>query len=129
MDKKKNSRSRKYMLTINNPAEHEESHSNIKKKLCKYQVDYIAMCDETGSQGTYHTHVYVKYHNAIQFLTIKSMFPSANIATALGTSIQNRNYLLKSAPEHHKKRMALISIKIPLERCILVLTTVIHSRK
>ena len=91
MDKKKNSRSRKYMLTINNPAEHEESHSNIKKKLCKYQVDYIAMCDETGSQGTYHTHVYVKYHNAIQFLTIKSMFPSANIATALGTSIQNRN--------------------------------------
>lgn len=103
MDKKKNSRSRKYMLTINNPAEHEESHSNIKKKLCKYQVDYIAMCDETGSQGTYHTHVYVKYHNAIQFLTIKSMFPSANIATALGTSIQNRNYLLKSAPEHHKK--------------------------
>ena len=99
---KTNTRSRKYMLTINNPAEHEESHSNIKKKLCKYQVDYIAMCDETGSQGTYHTHVYVKYHNAIQFLTIKSMFPSANIATALGTSIQNRNYLLKSAKEHHK---------------------------
>ena len=71
MDKKKNSRSRKYMLTINNPAEHEESHSNIKKKLCKYQVDYIAMCDETGSQGTYHTHVYVKYHNAIQFSKCK----------------------------------------------------------
>ena len=103
MDKKNNSRSRKYMLTINNPAEHEESHSNIKKKLCKYQIDYIAMCDETGGRGTYHTHVYVKYRNAIQFLTIKSMFPSANIATALGTSIQNRNYILKCAPEHHKK--------------------------
>lgn len=101
--KKKNTRSRKYLLTINNPTAYGESHSNIKKKLCEYQVDYIAMCDETGSQGTYHTHIFVKYHNAIQFQSIKSMFPSANIATALGTSIQNRNYLLKCAPEHHKK--------------------------
>ena len=103
MNKSKNTRSRKYMLTINNPLEHGESHEGIKKKLCKYQVDYIAMSDETGSHGTYHTHVYVKYRNAINFLTIKNMFPSANIAIALGTSIQNRNYLLKSAPEHQKK--------------------------
>ena len=104
MDKKKNNtRSRKYLLTINNPSEHGELHNDIKKKLEKFRYDYIAMCDETGSQGTYHTHVYVKYQNAIQFSTLKSMFPSANICSALGSSIQNRNYILKCAPEHHKK--------------------------
>ena len=99
----KNTRSRKYMLTLNNPSEHGETHATIKEKLCKYQMEYLAMCDETGSQGTYHIHIYVKFRNAIQFLTIKKMFPSANIATALGTSVQNRNYILKCTPEHHKK--------------------------
>lgn len=99
----RNTRSRKYLLTINNPLEHKETHDSIVSKLKKYRYQYIAMCDETGHQGTYHTHVYVKYENAIQFSTIKALFPSANIASALGTSIQNRNYLLKSAPEHHKK--------------------------
>ncbi len=100
---KNNTRSRKYLLTINNPAEHGETHDIIFKKLKQYQYQYIAMCDETGSQGTYHTHVYVKYNNAIRFTTIKEMFPSANIFSAVGSSVQNRNYILKCAPEHHKK--------------------------
>ena len=99
-----NTRSRKYLLTINNPTEHGESHECIKKKLGKYRYQYIAMCDETGgSKKTYHTHVYVKYENAIQFSTMKQMFPSANIATALGTSKQNRAYILKCSPSHNKK--------------------------
>lgn len=101
--KKKNTRSRKYLLTINNPKKHGETHDVIIKKLQKYQYQYIAMCDETGSQGTYHTHVYVKYQNAIQFSTLKAMFPSAKIFSALGSSIQNREYILKCAPVHNKK--------------------------
>lgn len=103
LDKKKNTRSRKYLLTINNPNDHGETHENIKKKVSKFHYDYLAMCDETGGHGTYHTHVYIKYQNAIQFDTIKKMFPTANIAMASGTSIQNKNYLLKNAPEHNKK--------------------------
>lgn len=101
--KKKNTRSRKYLLTINNPKEHGETHDVIIKKLQQYQYQYIAMCDETGSQGTYHTHVFVKYQNAIQFSTLKAIFPAANIFNALGSSTQNRNYILKCAPAHHKK--------------------------
>jgi hypothetical protein len=104
MDKKsKNTRSRKYLLTINNPIEHGETHAEIMKKLSKFRYRYIAMCDETGNKGTYHTHVYVYYENAVCFSTIKGLFPSANIATVRGTSVQNREYLLKSAPEHNKK--------------------------
>lgn len=104
MDKKtKNLRGRKYLLTINNPTEHGETHDVIIKKLKKYKFMYIALCDETGGQGTYHTHVYIKYQNAIRFKTLKELFPTANIFNALGSSIQNRNYILKDAPEHHKQ--------------------------
>lgn len=102
---KKNTRSRKYLLTINNPELHQVSHQSINDALVNYHLKYLAMCDETGGESkTYHTHVYVYFENAIQFLTMKKLFPSANILTALGTSLENRAYLLKSNPEHNKKQ-------------------------
>ena len=39
--KKKNTRSRKYLLTINNPKEHGETHDVIIKKMQKYQLDIM----------------------------------------------------------------------------------------
>lgn len=102
--KKKNTRSRKYLLTINNPESHQVTHESIKEALEKYHLKYLAMCDETGGETkTYHCHVYVYFENAINFLTMKKAFPSANIVTAVGTSLENRSYLLKSNPEHNKK--------------------------
>lgn len=102
---KKNTRSRKYLLTINNPDKHKDcDHKSILKKARKFQIVYAAMCDETGGrENTYHTHVYLHYENAIKFSTIKELFPSANIATVRGSAIQNRHYLLKDLPEHNKK--------------------------
>ena len=99
-----NTRSRKYLLTINNPDNHGVSHQSIKQELGKYHLKYLAMCDETGGEKqTYHTHVYVYFENAILFSTMKKMFPAAKILTALGTSLENKAYLLKSNPEHNKK--------------------------
>mgnify|MGYP003305343390 CR=1 FL=1 len=74
-EQKKNTRSRKYLLTINNPSNHDMSHERIKSELTKYRYRYIALCDETGGeQHTYHSHVYVCFENAILFSTIKKLF-------------------------------------------------------
>lgn len=101
---KKDTRSRKYLLTINNPGSHEGcDHKSIFEKASKFQTIYMAVCDETGGQEhTYHMHVFLHFRNAIQFSSIKRMFPYANIAAAQGTARQNRHYLLKDLPEHGK---------------------------
>lgn len=101
---KEDTRSRKYLLTINNPENHANcSHEELFKAANKYKVVYIAMCDETGGkENTYHTHVYIHYENAICFSSIKKNFPSANIQTVKGTSHQNLHYILKDLPEYNK---------------------------
>ena len=51
--------SRKWQLTINNPSEKGITHDVLKESLAKFTgMLYWCMCDETGSEGTYHTHVY-----------------------------------------------------------------------
>lgn len=97
-------RNRKYQLTINNPENHNVTHESIKQALEKYHLKYLAMCDETGQEGTYHIHVFIYFDNAIYFSSVKKIFPTANILTALGTSQQNRSYLLKALPEHNKDK-------------------------
>lgn len=104
MPNKKDTRSRKYLITYNNFQDHGDTHESIIAKLHKYSIEYLALCDETGGKKhVYHVHIYVKFSNAIQFSTIKKLLPLANIATANGSSMQNRNYILKGAPEHNKK--------------------------
>jgi Putative viral replication protein. len=101
--KRKNERNRKYLLTINNPEEKGITPETIIEQAKKYACRYFCFCAETGSQGVYHWHIFICYVNAINFSTIKSLFPSAHIDAVLGTSKQNRAYILKSAPEHNKK--------------------------
>lgn len=88
-----NTRSRKYQLTINNPIEHDYSHDRIIDILIKTNPVYFCLCDEQGQ--TYHTHIYVCYENAVYFSTMKNRFPSAHIETALGSSLENRDYIRK----------------------------------
>ncbi len=101
-EKGRDTRSRKYLLTINNPQKHNITHETIKKALQTYRVKYLSLCDEIGSQKTLHIHVYVYYINALRFSSIKKLLPNANIQTAYGSSQDNRAYLLKSKPEHNK---------------------------
>lgn len=93
----KDSRHRKYLLTINNPGE-SWTHEKIKACLEKLSLRYWCMADEIGQkEHTPHTHIFlVSNISAIRFSTIKKLFPTAHIDPAQGTSEENRNYILKA---------------------------------
>lgn len=91
-----NDRSRKWLLTINNPKEHGFSHEQIKITLSKIKnLTYWCMCDEIGQNNTYHTHLFVYRINQMRFTQIKKLFPSAHIDYCRGTTQDNRNYIRK----------------------------------
>lgn len=60
----KDSRSRKWQITINNPIEKGFAHECIKEELNKFNsLVYWCMSDEIGENGTYHTHIYMALNN------------------------------------------------------------------
>lgn len=92
----KDTKSRKWQITINNPTEKGYTHDRIKELLKELpQLVYWCMSDEIGENMTYHTHIYIAKENAIRFSTIKKLFPVAHFEMANGTSIQNRDYVFK----------------------------------
>ena len=64
--------SRRYFITINNPAEKGLSHENIMALLNQITgLKYVCMADEIGNEtGTYHTHVFVIYQNPKKWKTM-----------------------------------------------------------
>ena len=98
--------SRKWQLTINNPEKHNFSHEAIKEALNGFSsLVYWCMCDEVGETGTYHTHLFIAFKNAVMFSTLKKSFSSAHFEVANGTSKQNRDYIRKEGKwEKDKKR-------------------------
>ena len=53
-------KSRKWLLTINNPLKHDLTHKDIIDKLSTLKkLNYWCLCDEVGEKGTYHTHVFL----------------------------------------------------------------------
>lgn len=92
---KQRNQARAYLITINNPDKWGYPHEVIKDKIATLNTDYFAMGDEIGEKGTYHTHIYIHRATAIEFNTIKKLFPQANIEKALGSPLENRNYIRK----------------------------------
>jgi hypothetical protein len=93
---KKDTQSRAYQLTINNPTEKGLNHDSIKKIIKAIpSLDYYCLCDEIGEEGTPHTHVYLKVRNPIKFSTMKNKFPTAHIEAAKGDAKENRDYIRK----------------------------------
>lgn len=91
-----NSRSRKYLLTINNPLLYDLTHDNIKSNMMSINCEYWCMCDEIGLENkTPHTHLFFYCENAISFNRVKKLFPSAHIDKALGSCQENRDYIRK----------------------------------
>jgi hypothetical protein len=91
----KDTQSRKYQLTINNPLQHELSHDQIKTALANFPaLVYYCMADEQGE--TFHTHVYIAFSSSVRFSTMKRYFATAHIENAHGTSQENRDYILKN---------------------------------
>lgn len=87
---------RKYQLTINNPVEHGFTHEVIKANLSDFSgLIYWCICDEVGVEGTYHTHVYMAFKNAVEFATVQRRFYGAHIEAAHGSHRENRDYIRK----------------------------------
>lgn len=93
----KDTRHRKYLLTINNPGD-DWSHEKIRNALESIQLKYWCLADEVGLQEqTPHGHIYFVAKNAaIRFSTVKKLFPTAHIEPAQGSSEENRDYVQKS---------------------------------
>lgn len=98
--------SRRYLLTINNPREHEFDHDTIKRLLADLSgCRYWCMCDEIGGEtGTHHTHLYMVFRNAKEFTTIQRRFYGAHIDPAKGTHQEIRDYIRKEGQwlDHEK---------------------------
>ena len=87
---------RKFQLTINNPKDHGFTHDRLKDNLSQFPgALYWCMCDEIGEQGTYHTHIYVVFKNAVMFDTLHKHFFGAHIEQAKGSNQENRDYVRK----------------------------------
>ena len=96
----KDTQSRKYQLTINNPLWNGDfSHENITIILRNNfpSLVYYCMADERGlDEDTPHTHIYIAFSGGVRFSTIKKHFPTAHIENAHGTSVENRDYIAKA---------------------------------
>lgn len=93
----KDTASRKWQVTINNPVEHGLTHGRIKELLTEFrQMVYWCMADEIGEEGTPHTHLYLHSACVVRFSSVKKRFPQAHIEMARGTSQQNREYVTKT---------------------------------
>ena len=91
------SQSRKWQLTINNPAVHGYPQDVIEGVLLEMPLIYWCMSDETGKEGTYHTHVYLQSAHGIRFSTILKRFENsgAHCEMCKGTAQENRDYVFK----------------------------------
>lgn len=96
--------SRKWQLTFNNPEEHGFTHDAITAAIENLaSVVYWCMCDEVGSEGTYHTHLYICFQNPKAHTVIANAFPGAHRENVKGTSQQNRDYVLKDGEKYNKQ--------------------------
>lgn len=90
--------SRKWQLTINNPADKGLDHDAIKKVLEQFKsLAYWCMADEIGlDTHTPHTHLFFCLKSPGKWSTVKKRFSGAHIEAAKGTIQENRDYVAKS---------------------------------
>ncbi len=90
------SQSRKWQITVNNPADKGLTHETIKSKIDGIKsIKYYCMADEIGLEtNTPHTHIFL-YCSRLRFSTIKKMFPDGHIEQAYGSVEENRAYIRK----------------------------------
>lgn len=122
---KKDSQSRKWQFTINNPIEKGLSREKIKEELGKLKsVVYWCAADEIGTEkNTLHTHIFIACSAPVRFSTLKNLFSDSHIEPAKGTSQQNRDYISKSGKWENDKKHGTSIVgtfeeygKIPVER-------------
>lgn len=100
----KNPQSRKWLLTINNPIDKGYTHERIKDILEDMKLVYWCMSDETGEEGTYHTHIFLMRHSPIKAKTLHNKLKGAHRDIARGTCQENRDYVFKEGKWLHDKK-------------------------
>lgn len=91
----KDPQGRKWLLTINNPAERGLTHKAIQDELKQFpSLLYWCMADEKGA--TEHTHLFFALEHPTRFSTIKRRYPTAHIDRAEGSAAECRAYIQKS---------------------------------
>lgn len=95
---------RRFQLTFNNPKEHDYSHEKIKSLLeAGGKIGYWCMGDEIGTQETYHTHLYVEFVNPTMIKTVQKRFYGAHMWSGRSKSILVHS---ESRPYREKQRIA-----------------------
>lgn len=93
----KDTQSRKWQLTINNPVDKGYTHAYIQELIDDMKsVIYWCMSDEIGENETYHTHIYLHGRGGIRFSTLRKAFEGAHLEMAKGTAQQNMEYVSKT---------------------------------
>lgn len=88
--------SRKWLITINNPIEKGYTHEVLESTLSKMRsVKYWCLSDETGHEGTFHTHVFIYSSGGVRFSTLVNNFKGGHFDIARGTCSDNRDYVFK----------------------------------
>ena len=91
-----NQQARRFLLTINNPQEHDITVDTIKQTIEGMKsTTYYCIATEIGEQGTPHIHIFICFSSPVRFSTIKKRFPAAHIDTCKGTAQENRDYVAK----------------------------------
>lgn len=95
---KPDTQSRKYLLTFNNPQDHNITHENLKVTLSGLKsVVYYCMADEVGLKDhTPHIHLFFATRSPMRFSRVKRLFASAHIEPYVyGTCANCREYVAK----------------------------------
>ena len=92
----KDTQSRKWLLTFNNPLGKGLGHEAIKAILSGMKpIVYWVMSDEIGEEKTPHTHLFFACSSPMRFSTVKRCFPAAHLDNARGACEEIRAYVLK----------------------------------
>jgi hypothetical protein len=93
----KDTQSRKWLITINNPLEKGVNQEQIIETMKNFKsCVYYCMGDEKGNEEqTHHTHLFMVASSPVRFSTVKNNFPTAHIDMSRGTSQENRDYVFK----------------------------------
>ena len=97
MSGEKDTQSRKWLLTINNPVEKGYTNELIEEKAQSFaSFRYACYSHEVGCENhVYHIHVFLAFEIPVRFSTIKNAFPEAHIDKCKGSIKDNRDYVFK----------------------------------
>ena len=97
MASEKDTQSRKWLLTINNPVEKGYTNDLVVEKAQGFTpFRYACYSHEVGCENhVYHMHIFLAFDSAVRFSTIKNAFPDAHIDKCKGSIKENRDYVFK----------------------------------